>query len=129
LLRVGRLLFSKLNRLKMILNSFVFARFRGTVRRVHSATCLLDENRINTQARALGTHECDYITNRDRPLVCTLPEMPGSNGIGPNFVEDLALTLPRRKERSRLRNNRPCKRGFPVVHLRPMDGLIVQNFL
>ena len=71
-LGLGRLLCSKLNGLEMTLNNFVFARFDGAVRQVHSAMCRLDENGINTQACALGTNTRDHITDRDRPPVCTL---------------------------------------------------------
>src|SRR4029077_246212 len=52
-LRVGRFLFSKLNRVQMILNHYVFARFDGTVVRVHCAAGRFDENRVNTQASTI----------------------------------------------------------------------------
>src|SRR5258708_5886440 len=126
---VGRFLFSKLNRLKMILNRLVFARFDGTVGSVHCAVRCFDENRVNAQAGALWTDTCDHITNRDRSLICTFQEMPGSNRISANLIENLAFTLPRREQRSRPHDNRARKRRLPIEDLCPMDRLILQHFL
>ena len=107
-LGLGGFLFSKLNGAEMILNHLVFAGLDGTVGRVYGATRGLDENGVNPQAGALGTNAGDHITNRDGSSVRTIQEMPGSNGVGANLIEDLVLPLPRGEERSRRHDDGAC---------------------
>src|ERR1700676_3570843 len=128
-LGLGRFLFSKLNSLEMTLNDLAFARFDGAVRGVHCAMCRLDENRINTQAGALRTNTREHITNRDRPSVCTFHEMPGSNRVGANLIENLVLTFPRLEKRRRPHHNGSRERRLPIEDLGPMDNLILQHFM